>query len=770
MKGVHADNAVRAGPDSRQSRRPEIVEMAVARDGNAAGAPHPRQVFGAEHAAGAPHPPNVSGLSGSGGAPQPGSGSRELLVHSPPAAVRGERAFRRVDQLLSWIDGWLSRWLPAEYNPLAQAGVAANFALVVAVVTGVLMLIWYSPSVQFAYSSLAALTDGTLGGTLGGWVRALHRYSSDLAMLLLVIHAGRVFFAGKFSGARWLPWVSGIAMLGLVWFIGWTGYWLVWDQPAQQVAVSSMRLLDGIPIFGEPLGRLYVSDSTVPSLLFFVVFFLHMLLPLAIAVGLAVHLARVSRAKLLPRRGLWVALLVAMMIASAVVPAPLDAPAEMAVTAERLTVDAWYLSPLALGLRFQHAGLWLTLFGGTLLGAIVPWLLGRRHAPAAFQALVTASRCHACTQCMQDCPFDAIRMVPRADPRHFATEAFVDPARCVGCGVCAGSCDSEGIAMTWFDTRLQEARMEREIANAVTENRTRWVAFVAGEISRNAMPELPGFQVQTVPTASWVRPKFLERLFAAGVEGALVVRDARTEAAARDGGRWVAERLAGERTPVLRAERAGAAAGVWCVVDFDPSRREDLVRVAAEFRGLAASGIKRRQPTRAVVVAACLIVAGAVTAASVAPSHLRVTNPAPAAPQLVISFKAFGERVDTSKLDPAAEAAKPVHMRSQSGGRARRADVIVRVTVDGITEERAFTAKGVSRDGPAIGEWRRPWEAGEHQVVVEILRGGDAAPERWEGTMQARERRLSVIVFEPASGFVVDGIGGGPSASVRAIP
>ena len=34
-----------------------------------------------------------------------------------------------------------------------------------------------------------------------------------------------------------------------------------------------MRLLDALPIFGEPLGRLYVADRMVPSLLFFVVFF-----------------------------------------------------------------------------------------------------------------------------------------------------------------------------------------------------------------------------------------------------------------------------------------------------------------------------------------------------------------------------------------------------------------------------------------------------------------------------------------------------------------
>ena len=125
-----------------------------------------------------------------------------------------------------------------------------------------------------------------------------------------------IIFARKFSGARWLPWVSGVGLIALVWFIGWTGYWLVWDQPAQQVAVGSMRLLDTLPIFGEPLGRLFVADRMVPSLLFFVVFFLHMLLPLGIAVGLALHLVRVSRVRLFPRWPVMAALTAGLGVSS----------------------------------------------------------------------------------------------------------------------------------------------------------------------------------------------------------------------------------------------------------------------------------------------------------------------------------------------------------------------------------------------------------------------------------------------------------------------
>ncbi len=209
----------------------------------------------------------------------------------PPPPVRAARLLAAGDGLLTRLDSLLERALPRELNPLAQLGPAANAMLVLATASGIAMLLWYSASVQSAWHSLADLGPRSLGGL----VRSIHRYSSDLTMLLVLAHAGRTFLGRKFADARWLAWVSGLGLLALVWFIGWTGYWLVWDVRAQLLARDTMKTLDVLPIFGEPMLRLFVSDRTVPSLLFFVVFFLHMVLPLGIAGGLALHRASEPR-------------------------------------------------------------------------------------------------------------------------------------------------------------------------------------------------------------------------------------------------------------------------------------------------------------------------------------------------------------------------------------------------------------------------------------------------------------------------------------------
>lgn len=691
----------------------------------------------------------------------------------PGHAVRGERLFVRLERLVAGFDGWLSRWLPEPLNPLLQSGRVTNLSLLIAVVSGVLLLFWYSPSVEYAHRSLADIE----GWTLGGWVRALHRYSSDLVMLMLCIHAARMLLARKFAGSRWLAWVSGVAMMSLVWFIGWTGYWLVWDQPAQQVAVTSMQFLDVLPIFGEPMGRQFLADRMVPSLLFFVVFFTHMLLPLMIAVGLVFHLSRLNRVQLLPGRGLCLALTGGLAVASLLVPAPLDPAAEMAVKPEAFTVDAWYLTPLALGLRLQSLGLWVAVVLTMLLAMSIPWVLGRkrkklesaergpeRPAPQAFYTVVDEVRCHACTQCYQDCPFDAVRMIPRTDGKKaFATAAWVDPVRCVGCAVCVGSCDSEAMHFPSFDFADEEQRIQQRAESAMDQGEPVWLALVAAD-SEGGVPyfqkaiwekRLPGYQVECIPTASWIRSKWLERLMKKGLKGVLIVRDGRIDTAqARDGNRWIAERLSGERKPVFRPSRSDGNQN-FKVVDYRPGQSREVERLAAEFKdGVEGTREHRRGGVR--VYASAALVIAAVLAAAVWPSHLQVSNPADPRPELVFSFRSFGELKDPETDTSEEDDSRPVHMQGRATAKPERHPVTVRLHVDGETEEQLFRARGISRDGPAIDELRRFLQSGEREVAIELIRGPEAEAERWSGTIAAEARRLHVITYEPGSGFRVE--------------
>lgn len=684
-------------------------------------------------------------------------------ANPPPSPTRAARLLAAGDRMITRLDTLLERVLPREMNPLAQLGPAANAMLLLATLSGVLMFLWYSPSVQSAWHSLADLGPRSAGGL----VRSVHRYSSDFLMLLVLAHALRALLARKFADARWLAWVSGIGLLGLVWFIGWTGYWLVWDERAQLLALDSIRAVDVLPVFGEPMRRLFAADRTVPSLLFFVVFFLHMVLPLGIAGGLCLHLARLSRAKLLPDWRLSVWLTGAVVAAALIYPATNADAARMAVKPAALTMDWWYLWPLAITARLSGGGIWLAALLGAAGLMTVPWWLARRRPRAVYQATVNVSRCFACTLCSHDCPFGAITMVPRTDGKPFPSQAQIDPDRCIGCGVCAGACDTQGIGLAWFDaqrvTRELEAFVGAEIARAAppalafvcAQSDGGWERFDAVAWARR----LPGYVVRPVPCVGWIEPKVVERLIRKGAVAVLIAGCGSSEAFCREGNRWLPARLSGAREPAFRPSRADPRKVGH--ENFDPLRPRRLTESAIRLREQATAS-KAATPARRRVAAGLtgLLLTATMLLVLVGGSDAPFRNPAALEPEFVFTFRANGDWVadEAGAVSDPAQDKRPVHMRSAQSAQRTRMPVTVRVEVDGRVVEHVFRPKGIKSDGASVGELRVPLAPGPHRVVVSVATSTKAAavPVTWRGEIDARHRELTVLSFEGGRGFELE--------------
>ena len=449
-----------------------------------------------------------------------------------PAASAHPEPEVRGSGLLRLLDGFFLRMergtsvLPATWNPLAQTGAMANLSFLVACATGVLLLFWYSSSVHAAWDSVQAMATMPL---TAGLVRTLHRISSDLAIVFAAFHGVRLLAARRFGGARWLAWVTGVLLVGALWLVGWLGYWLVWDQRAQLVAVGTAKMLDVIPIFADPISRSFLTNAGVNSLLFFVVFFLHMLIPLAMGVLVWLHIARLSRARFLPGRSLSIGAVLAMIVIALLFPAGAAPAADLTAPPAALTIDPWYLAPLALTDRLGGIALWALAIGGGALALCVPWLLPRRRAQVA---VVDAAKCNGCTLCAQDCPYDAVQMIPRGDGRGYPVQALVDPDKCVGCGICAGSCDPGGISLPQLPVVDQRRRIEGWIEDALAAGDRPHLAFVCASSAGASLrideatgiaPELPGYRVLAVPCTGWVQRFTLERAMRKGAAGALVV-------------------------------------------------------------------------------------------------------------------------------------------------------------------------------------------------------------------------------------------------------
>ena len=673
-------------------------------------------------------------------------------LERPP--VRGQALWDRCDRALQALDHAIHRVLPPALNPLTQTGAIANVAFLVAAASGVALMIWYSPSVHNAYDSIQAMEAQPWGG---GWVRSMHRYSSDATMLFVLFHAAKLFFAGRYTGPRWLAWITGMVLVTLLWFVGWTGYWLVWDEPARQVALGTAKMLDLLPIFPEPVARSFLVDEAVNSLFFFVVFFTHMVVPLVMGAALWLHITRLSRSKFLTTGPMTWWVLGTMAAMSLVFAAAAGGPARMAEVPGSVPLDGWYLAPLALVERLEAGALWALALVVPLVLYSLPWALAKGAPPPA---IVKESRCNACTKCYQDCPYDAIRMVPRTDGDHrYDKMAWVDVDKCVGCGICAGSCDSSAIGLDWLkplDVRKQvDGWLDAQPEDGAC------VAFACrggagGQLGADPVTgrcaALPGWRVMTLPCVGHAHPLTVERAARHGARGVLMVACEPGDCTFREGAAWAEERMSGAREPALRPDKAPIN-GVR-VVHLGAGATGALVAAARELeQGLPAA---RRAPRgRLAGVVAAALLAGCV----VVGSRLPYTPPQPTTGALVVTFKHPGGLAEACRpLTEEEIAARPAHMRVANAMECsrQRADVRLRVTVDGaVALERAYAPGGLWGDRLAVVLERVAVEPGKHRVSVEI--GDTIDQEKWsfvsEGTIEAAVGRQSVVVFDRTEGF-----------------
>ncbi len=460
--------------------------------------------------------------------------------------------------LLARIEGWFNLAFTPAWNPFYHLGAMTVFFFWVVLVSGIYVFVFFDTSVFGAYQSVEYLTHEQW--YFGGVMRSLHRYASDAAIITIALHVVKEFVMDRYRGARWFSWFTGVPLLWLVFPLGITGYWLVWDKLGQYVAVASSELLDWLPIFTDPMARNFLTPDSLSDRFFTFMAFLHLLgLPIFLIFGIWFHVLRISRSIVNPPRGLVIGSVVTLTVLSLLKPALSQGPANLGSVPTLLQFDWFYLFAYPILDKGSAGQLWGVLFGSSLLLSALPWLPRLRSQPVA---VVDLNNCNGCGRCVDDCPYNAVTMGPRTDGRSFEHEAVVNPSLCTSCGICAGACPtstpyrrkselSPGIDLPGLPIR--ELREQAVEAAARLTGDARVIVYrcdVGPDLARLGSS---GVEVLSLRCMAQLPPSFLDFVITRNLADGVFLAGCRDhDCHYRFGIKWMDLRLDGERDPYLR--------------------------------------------------------------------------------------------------------------------------------------------------------------------------------------------------------------------------
>lgn len=172
-------------------------------------------------------------------------------------------------------------------------GIISALLFGILVWTGILLMFYYVPSVERAYSTMK---DIQLAIPLGQFTRNMHRWSAHAMVLAVILHMARVFYTGAYKTPREFNWIVGVVLLLLTLGASFTGYLLPWDQLAYWAITVGTNIASYAPVAGPVMHEMLVGGTEVGQNSLIRFYTLHIaLLPLLIALLVTIHIWRVRK-------------------------------------------------------------------------------------------------------------------------------------------------------------------------------------------------------------------------------------------------------------------------------------------------------------------------------------------------------------------------------------------------------------------------------------------------------------------------------------------
>ncbi|MHB0935187.1 MAG: cytochrome b [Armatimonadota bacterium] len=286
-------------------------------------------------------------------------------------------------------------------------GGLALFFFVIQVLTGLLLLIYYKPTVSDAHASVRYLTEYVPNGAL---IRNMHAWAASFMIFFVLAHFLTTLAMKAFGRPREITWIAGVLMLFLAFAFGFTGYLLPWSQISVNATKVVLQSIEEVgqylpsALAGLPTALRYAiqGEASIGQATLSRFFAIHVLvLPLILGLTLGLHLLSIQlhgmsqgvdkptgrAVRFFPNFALrdarvWMAAFLVLFIAALCVPFesflpfPLLQPFNALGSTPAGIKPEWYFFPVYYPMEMLP--FWVIVLGMTGLSGglfLVPWLL-----------------------------------------------------------------------------------------------------------------------------------------------------------------------------------------------------------------------------------------------------------------------------------------------------------------------------------------------------------------------------------------------------------
>ena len=212
--------------------------------------------------------------------------------------MSGHSTFEPQNGILKWMErrlpilgfshaSFVAYPVPKNLNYWWTFGAILAVCLVAQIVTGIVLVMHYTPHTSMAFASV----EHIMRDVNWGWMlRYMHSNGASMFFIAVYIHIFRGLYYGSYKEPREVVWILGVVIFLLMMGTGFMGYVLPWGQMSFWGATVITNLFSAFPIVGDPIvgwlwGGFSVDNPTLNRF-----FSLHYLLPFMLAAVVGLHI------------------------------------------------------------------------------------------------------------------------------------------------------------------------------------------------------------------------------------------------------------------------------------------------------------------------------------------------------------------------------------------------------------------------------------------------------------------------------------------------